>query len=503
MSVLGIDVGTSGCKSVVFSETGAILASAYQEYDFQAAQPGWAELDSSEVWEKIQQTICAAASQSASDPIQAVCASSCGEAVVPVSQDRQILGASLLNFDVRGLSYVEQLRAMFDAETFYHLNGNTIGNNYTLPKLLWIRDHQPDLYACAYKFLHWGSFVPFMLGSEPSIDFSLANRSLLFDLARETWSETIAQQAGIDLTKLPTTVLSGTVIGTVDPKIAARLGLPANIPICAGAHDQCSNAVGCGVIKEGFAMYGMGTFICIVPVFHQRRDPLLMLERGLNTEHHAAPGAYVSFIYNDGGSLVKWFRDTFALLDKQRAQQEGYDVYDRLFAEMPERPSKVMVLPHFSVTGPPQFLTDSCGLMAGLKLETSRGEILKGFIEGATFYIKECVNSLPETGTEIQDFRAVGGGSKSDAWVQISADILGRPFIRPKITEAGALGAAIMAGAGCGIFASIQEGVEAMVQLDKAFEPDMKKHETYQRRFEIYQKTWPLFREYLQELAVD
>jgi xylulokinase len=97
----------------------------------------------------------------------------------------------------------------------------------------------------------------------------------------------------------------------------------------------------------------------------------------------------------------------------------------------------------------------------------------------------------------------VGGGSKSDAWVQLSADSLGRPFIRPKITEAGALGAAIMAGAGCGIFASIQEGVEAMVQLDKAFEPDMKKHETYQRRFEIYQKTWPLFREYLQELAVD
>ncbi|GAK60943.1 xylulokinase [Candidatus Vecturithrix granuli] len=503
MSLLGVDVGTSGCKSVVFSETGTILASAYQEYDFQAAQPGWAELDSNEVWENIQQTIHAAASQTTSDPIKAVCASSCGEAVVPVSEDRQILGASLLNFDVRGLDYVNELRHKFDAETFYQVNGNTIGNNYTLPKLLWIRDHQPELYARTYKFLHWGSFVPFMLGSEPSIDFSLANRSLLFDLERETWSETIAQQTDIDLTKLPVTVPSGTVIGAVDSKIARQLGLPPNIPIVAGAHDQCSNAVGCGVIKEGFAMYGMGTFICIVPVFHQRKDPQLMLERGLNTEHHAAPGAYVSFIYNDGGSLVKWFRDTFARLDKQRAQQEGYEVYDHLFAEMPERQSKVMVLPHFSVTGPPQFLTDSCGLMAGLKLETSRGEILKGIIEGATFYIKECVNALPATGTEIQDFRAVGGGSKSDTWIQISADILGRPFIRPKITEAGALGAAIMAGAGCGIFASVQEGVAAMVQLDKAFEPDMKKHEAYQRRFEIYQKTWPLLREYLQELAAE
>ena len=309
MSLLGIDVGTTGCKSVVFSEHGEMLASAYQEYDFQATQPGWAELDSREVWEKIQQTIRAAASQAASDPIKAVCASSCGEAVVPVSQDRRILGPSLLNFDLRGLEYVDELRSKFDAEIFYQINGNTIGNNYTLPKLLWIRDRQPELYAQTYKFLHWGSFVPFMLGSEPAIDFSLANRSLLFDLAQETWSEDIAQQTGIDLNKLPRTVLSASVIGQVDPTIAADLGLPASIPICAGAHDQCSNAVGCGVIEEGLAMYGMGTFICIVPVFRQRKDPRLMLERGLNTEHHAAPATFASFIYNDGGSLVKWFRD--------------------------------------------------------------------------------------------------------------------------------------------------------------------------------------------------
>ena len=170
---------------------------------------------------------------------------------------------------------------------------------------------------------------------------------------------------------------------------------------------------------------------------------------------------------------------------------------------MPERPSRVMVLPHFSVTGPPEFLTDSCGFMAGLKLETSRGEILKGIIEGATFYIKACVNSLPATGTEIQDFRAVGGGSKSDVWIQMSADILGRPFIRPKITEAGALGAAIMAGAGCGIFHSILEGVNAMVHLDTSFEPNMQQQQRYEQRFEIYQKAWPFLREYLRELAAD
>ena len=503
MSLLGIDVGTTGCKSVIFSEAGDILASAYEEYDFQGTQPGWAELDSGHVWEKIKRTIRAAASQTISDPVKAVCASSCGEAVVPVSEDRRILGPSILNFDVRGEEYVEELRQKLEATSFYQLNGNTIGNNYSLPKLMWIRDYQPELYKNAYKLLHWGSFVTFMLGSEPFIDFSLANRSLLFDLAKEAWSEELAQIAGIDLTKLPVPVPSGTAIGTVSPAIAEELSLPPNIPIVAGAHDQCSNAVGCGVIEEGLAMYGMGTFICIVPVFTSRKNPVLMLERGLNTEHHAAPGKFACFIYNDGGSIVKWFRDTYAQADKQRAQEHGEDIYTTLMAEMPERPSKVMVLPHFSVTGPPQFLTDSCGFMAGLRLDTTRGEILKGIIEGATFYIRECVDSLPAAGITIHDFRVVGGGSKSDTWVQMSSDILGRPFIRPKITEAGALGAAIMAGTGCGAFASMQEGVDAMVRLDKTFEPNPKMTELYQQRYEKYKKAWPLLEDYLRELAAD
>jgi xylulokinase len=200
---------------------------------------------------------------------------------------------------------------------------------------------------------------------------------------------------------------------------------------------------------------------------------------------------------------VKWFRDTYAQADKQLAQEEGRDIYTELFAEMSERMSKVMVLPHFSITGPPYFLTDSCGFIAGLKLETTRGDILKGILEGTTFYLRECVDSLPATGIEIQDFRVVGGGSKSDLWIQISADIMGRPFIRPAITEAGALGAAVMAGVGCGVFSSFQDGVDAMVRLDKTFEPDPKTHELYQKRFEQYKQAWPLLKDYLRALTAE
>jgi xylulokinase len=501
MSLLGIDVGTTGCKAAVFSEEGRLLASAYEEYDVQRPQPGRAELDAVEVWAKVKRTINEVVSSSALDPVKALAVSSLGEAVVPVTEDHQVLGSSILNFDARGEEYLESLSRILPNERLYRINGNTLGNHYGLTKLKWIKEHQPDLYERADKFLLWGSFVSFMLGAEPVVDHSLANRTLLFDIDREAWSEELLALAGLDRSKLPDTAPSGTVMGMVSDRVAGELGLPSNVSIVTGAHDQCANAVGCGVIQEGHAVYGMGTFICITPVFSQRREPAVMIERGLNTEHHAVPGKYVSFIYNQGGSLVKWFRDTFAAGEHRQAEAAGREVYADLFSELPERPSGIMILPHFTTTGPPEFVSDSCGVIAGLRLETSRGDVLKGILEGTTFYLKECVESLSPTGIEIADFRAVGGGSKSDAWIQICADIMDRPFVRPKIAEAGTLGAAIIAGTGRGVFSSFEDGVEAMVSLERAFEPDPQQQKLYESRFEKYRRLWPLMEGYLRDLA--
>jgi xylulokinase len=500
MSLLGIDVGTTGCKAALFSTEGCMLASAYEEYDVRRPQPGWAELDTVQVWHKVERTIGQVVCASTADPVTALCVSSLGEAVVPVTRDRRILGPSLLNFDGRGEEYLASLDRALPGKRLYRINGNTFGNHYTLTKLRWIKEHQPELYAAAFKFLHWGSFVSFMLGAEPNVDYALANRTLFFDIDRETWSEELLAWAELDRDKLPDTVPSGTAVGAISDQAAAKLGLPRGVTVVSGAHDQCCSAVGCGVIAEGRAVFAMGTFLCITPVFARRRDPSAMIERGLNTEHHAVPGQYVCFIYNQGGSLVKWFRDTFAAAEHCRAQGEGRDVYPELFAELPEGPSPVVVLPHFAVTGPPEFITDSCGVVVGLRLETTRGEILKGILEGTVFYLKEIVDSLPPTGITITDYRAVGGGSKSDSWIQLCADIMGRPFTRPKITEAGVLGAAIMAGVGSGVFSSYEAGVETMVEPDRTFEPDVHRHGLYQDRFEKYRQLWPLLREYLRDL---
>ena len=500
MSLLGIDVGTSGCKAVVFSVDGTQLATAYEEYDYLSPQADWAELDSQRVWEQIKDTIRKVADCAPHDPVQALSISSLGEAVVPVSADRQILGPSILNFDARGAEYLPEINAHLSAEALYRINGNTPGNHYSLTKLIWLKKHQPDLYNQADCFLHWGSFIAFMLGADPAIDYTLANRTLLFDIDRKDWSDELLSLASIERSKLPPTVPSGAVIGTVARSIAQELGLPAGIPIVSGGHDQCCNSVGCGVIEPGQAMYGMGTYICMVPVFDRRPEPAAMIARGLCTEHHAVPGQFVSFIYNQGGALVKWYRDTFAAIERQQGAASGADVYAALIAEMPVEPSQVLALPHFTTTGPPEFTSDSCGVIAGLHLGTKRGEVLKGLIESMTFYLRECFESLP-SGLAVSDFRAAGGGSKSDAWLQISADILGRPFLRPKVNEAGALGAAIIAGTGSGIFPSISAGVERMVKPGQTFFPDPRMAQRYDERFEKYRRLWPLMKDYLRELA--
>jgi xylulokinase len=486
MSLLGLDVGTTGCKAAVFSTEGRLLALDYAEYDYHSPEAGWAELDVPAVWEKIKLSIRKAVAESGPDPVTALAVASLGEAVVPVDRERRILGPSLVNFDVRGQEYLEGLAAKIDNQHLYQINGNTLGNLYSLTKLMWIRDHQPGLYAQTGYFLHWSSFVAFMLGADPALDYTLANRTLLFDLDRTCWSEDLAGLTRIDLQKLPRLVPSGVVIGSVSRRIAQELGLPSNVSIISGSHDQIANAVGCGVIEPGQAFYGMGSYHCITPVMDRRPDTAAMVARGLNTEHHAVPGKYVSFLYNHGGTLVKWYRNTFAAQEHAQARRAALDIYPTLFEEMPDRLSSVLVLPNFASTGPPEFLSDTCGVIFGLHLDTGRADILKGIVEGIGFYLKECVESLPATGITISDYRAVGGGSKSDAWIQLSADLLGQPIARPVITEAGALGSAILAGVGSGVFPDYASGVQAMVRLERTFDPDLARQARYRARFEEY-----------------
>lgn len=493
MSLLGVDLGTTGCKAGVFGLDGNCLASAYREYDMRHPQPGWSELDSAAVWEKTRQVIAEVALQARGDPVSALAVSAFGEAFVPVTRARKILDHSILCVDERGREHVDRLLGRFGREPLYAINPNLLGPNYSLPKLLWLREHRPEVYRDADYFLLWSDFIAFMLGAEAVTNNSHANRSLLFDLARNDWSDELLAWSGIERNKLGRVVRGGTVIGQVADAMADELGLPRGVALVAGGHDQCCNALGCGAVKAGRAVYGMGSFDCITPIYAIPDDPLSMLHENLNIEHHVLPGLYVSFLYNQGGLLVKWFRDTFAA-----DYRPSGDIYAALDGELPAEPTRLLVLPHFDP--PPHHRPDTAGVIVGLKMDTTRGDILKAIREGTTLHFLDSLDALVRLGIDTTEFIASGGGAKSDAGLQLRADVLGVPFVRPRTTEAGVLGAAMLAGLASGVLASAGQAAAVFVRRDRVFEPDARRHALYREKSALYRQLYPALQPILSKL---
>ncbi len=502
MSLLGIDVGTTGCKAGIVTEKGSIIALAYREYPILHPQPGWAELDMQDVWSKVKEVIREVTAATQGNEVTALSISSMGEAMTPVRlADRAILDRAVLGIDARGEEYVAQMGARPGASRLHEINGNILGLAHSAPKLAWLRDHKPDLFERADKFLLTSGLIGFLLGGEAVTDYSLANRTLLFDVHAADWSPELLEATGIPPEKLPRVVPAGSVVGEVDGQLAEDLGLPRKVKIIAGGHDQCCNALGAGVVRPGRAVYGMGTFICITPTYDHLPPSRPLREAGLNIEHHVLPGQFVSFIYNIGGSILRWARDTMAAAEHLEAQQRGYDIYDRLMAELPAEPTDLMVLPHFATCGPPTFDADSSGVIMGLKLETTRGQLIKGLLEGLTYYFAEALDLIPHSVLQITEFRATGGGSKSDVWLQLTADILGQPIMRLQVNECGVLGAALLAGVGSGIFASGVEASEAFVHVTHTFEPRPAMFAAYQERLARYKQLYPLIKDYLHQMS--
>ncbi len=496
MSLLGIDIGTTGCKAAVFNLTGQCIASSYREYHTAHPLHNQCELNSVAIVNDVWSIIREVALKSVNDPIQALCVCSMGEAMVPVSSDRKILANSILMSDARGAEYITELTEKIDEKEWYGINPNIIGTNYSLPKLLWIRDNQPELYDNTFKFLLWGDLIIYLLGCDAVTSFSHANRTLLFDINLEKWSDKLLTIAGISIDKLPDPVASGTVVGIVNSQIADNLCLPAGVKVVVGGHDQCCNSLGAGIVEAGHAVCGIGTYECITPTYYGMPEKNAMLASGLNIEHHVLPDLYVSFLYNQGGLLLKWYRDTFAAADVKYIPDE-INIYDVLVKEMPDELSKIFVFPYFEMTGPPNYVNDASGTIIGITPNTSRGEILKAIMECETFYFFDSINALGKMGYTISECVAAGGGAQSNAWLQIKSDIFGIPFVRPLITETGVLGAAILAGVATGLFINPKEATEIFVHYESVFEPNLVKHEQYKEKLYEYQNKFAGIKNYL------
>jgi len=495
MSLLGIDVGTTGCKSAAFSVNGQLIASSYEEYNIVSEKPGFAELNSVEVWEKIKKTIKSVAIKTTLDPIKALSISSLGEAVVPVTKQREILYNSILGIDSRGEEFIQSFFSKISEKEVYEINGNIPGVFCTMPKISWLRKYKPEIYHNADYFLLWADFVCFMLGAKPVTNYSLANRTLLFDINKCDWSDKFISLMDLDATKFAPTIQSGIQIGKISKEISDELFLPEDVAIISGGHDQCCAALGSGIFESNVAMYGMGTFICVVPVFPSLPDLQTMRQNKLHIEHHVVPDLFVTFLYNlTGGSLIKWYRDTFAANVNEQLKEKNESAYDVLFKEIPEEISDIIVIPRFGPTGAPDFFPNPAGSISNLSLDHTRGDILKAMLEGITFYFKANLPIVEKQGIKIDLLTATGGGATSETWLQITADILNKPVIKNKVTEAGTLGAALLGGVGHKIFSSINEGISKMVHRDLVFYPNEAKVIAYEKKFEQYNKVYLFLR---------
>ncbi|MCA9449903.1 MAG: hypothetical protein KC931_22470, partial [Candidatus Omnitrophica bacterium] len=437
MSLMGIDVGTTGCKAVVFDNNGKQLATAYREYPLYSPKTGWFELDPKQVLEDVKTSVREAAAKT-NDPVQALAVSSQGEAIVPVGKGGEILSHSIVSSCPRTADLVQVWEERFGRRQIFERTGIPVASCYTPLRLEWIKNNDPDTYRRIERVLFFEDLIAWALGLEPMVDLSLASRSMCLELeTRSYWKEAF-ESIDFDPAKLSKPEPSGTLIGKIGDKAALEWGLPKGTAVVTGGHDQPAAALGVGAIEEGVACYGLGTVECVTSVFDQALLSEEMLQHNLCCYHHTFPGKFVSLAYNfTGGCLFKWYRDTFGEGAVVEAERSGVDVYDILSAKVPTDPTRLFVLPHFTSTGTPDFDNHSRGAIVGLSLGTTEGEVIKAILEGVTYEIRMCSDTFKEVGHPVKEYRCSGGGAKSETWMQIKADIMNAEMTVPEVSEAG------------------------------------------------------------------
>lgn len=495
MSLLGLDIGTSGCKATIVDQNGNCLAQNFQEYPLISLQPGWQEIDPELVWQSAKSVMTKAAARVIADPVQAISVSSFGEAVTAVDRDGNALCNSMIYIDIRGAAEAEFLTTQLGHEKVLGITGTSIQPMYSICKIIWLKNNRPDIYRRTWKFMLFADFILFKLGARPHTDYSLAARTMAFDIVNKQWSLEILECAGIDIDKFGEPVQSGTPVGMISARQAVELCLPADVMLVAGGHDQPCAALGAGVIRSGLAVDGLGTTECITPAFDRPILSGAMAENYFACVPHVIPDMYVTYAFTfTSGSVLKWYRDNFGSAYIEEAARLGVNVYDLMIDKAAPDPSSLFVLPHFAGAATPYMDTAAQGAMVGLTIDTKPADILKAIIEGITFEIMVNAERLDAAGVYMEELRTVGGLAKSAKFLQLKADMMGKRITTLNEPEAGTLGVAILAGTACGLFKSLDEAVTRLVRVKKTYDPDERLHEQYQARFAVYKRLYPAIR---------
>jgi len=497
MAIIGLDIGTTGCKAHVFDNTLTLVGSASREYAVDIPNPDWAEQDAEHVWSLAKECLREATKKTNSQGnIDAIGFSVQGEAITPVNENGDAIRATILGMDTRAGAQNKILKEKFGAKSLFRKTGMPIHTSNTLPKLMWIKENEPDIWKDAYQFLLYEDFVIKKMTGKAVISKCLASRTQYYDLQEEDWFSEILDFLALKRKRLAELAQSGTKVGLIKADLADELGLECRPVIGVGGHDQACGALGSGLVEPGLAMVSTGTAEVVEVGIETPALGDTLFKGNMSVYEHTFPGLYVVMTLNQsGGFLLRWFRDTFCEKEIETAVAGQKDAYDLILQDVDTKPSSLMVLPHFFGSGTPYFDTHSKGAILGLTFGTTKREIAKAILEGLTLELRLNLEVLKKGGIDISELRAIGGGAKSNLWLQLKADITGIPVAVPMVTEAAGLGAAILGGTAAGIFDNAAEAIKEYLQIKKTYHPDPENQKLFEERYQIYKKLYPAIKE--------
>jgi len=482
--VLGVDVGTGGTRAVILDGHGSIVGAATEEHEeFSAPNPGWAEQRPEDWWRAtggaIRRSLDAAGLRG--DAI--ACAGFSGQmhGAVMLDDKDAVVRPALIWCDVRTQAQCDALNARIGAARVIELTSNPALTNFTLTKLMWVRDHEPRNWARVHSVLLPKDYVRFRLTGEKAIDVADASGTLMLDVARRRWSDEMIAAAGVGSSLLPPLFESPEICGAVSQSGAEATGLTAGTPVVAGAGDQAAGAVGMGIVAAGAVSATIGTSGV---VFASTDRPALDPKGRLHTFCHAVPGRWhVMGVTQAAGLSLRWFRDQLA-----------HDSYDRLTAEagaVPAGSEGLLWAPYLMGERTPHLDPNARGALVGLTASHTRAHVTRAILEGVAFSLKDSFEIFDAIGVRIDRIRLGGGGARSPLWRQIQADVYGREVEVVKADEGAAYGAALLAGVGAKLWPTVEAACEATVETRVRIEPIEENVRVLRERYEAYKRVYP------------
>ena len=503
--LLGIDVGTSGTKTVLFDESGRAVSSATSEYPMYQPKNGWAEQDPTDWWNACAKTIRTVLQESCAAPADVAGVGLSGQmhGLVMLDEHGDVLRRSIIWCDGRTGAQCREIDERVGASRLIEITANPALAGFTASKILWVRENEPELYRRCRHILLPKDYIRYRLTGLLATEVSDASGMNLMDIPKRSWSAEVLEKLGIDTSLLPELHESCEVAGTVTGEAAAQTGLAAGTPVVCGAGDNAAAAVGTGVVEIGKAFTTIGTS----GVVYAHADRLAIDPRGrVHTFCSAVPGKWtVMGCTLAAGLSLKWMRDNFFPAEKETAAGMGVDPYtlmDRQAGKVPIGANRLLFLPYLMGERSPLLDPDARGVFLGLSAIHTKYDLLRAVMEGVVYSLRDCLDILRGMGVVSSEMLACGGGGSSPLWRQMLADVYGCPVKTAVSKEGPALGAAILAGVGAGIYPSVEEGCRAVIRTNPEQQPDPEASLKYESYYRLYTRLYPALKESFAALAV-